>query len=693
MSRFCYRIAVSLMAAGVLVACDSGGSGMSGDESNQKPSVTISAPEDEAEFAQTDTIAFEGSAEDPETGALTGSSLIWKSSTDGRFGEGRRAATPALSPDVHTITLAATDSLGETARDTVSVSVNGPPAVSITDPSAPSAADEGAVIAFEGSATDPVDGELSGSALEWSSSVDGPLGTGENVSSSSLAPGPHTITLTATDQDGEVKSDSIDIVVEQEGFNVRFQFLSDLTSSEKTTVREAVAPWESAITGDLAPFILPQEAVSEVGFTERGVDDLVIAVRVLGIDGDGGTLARAAPVVARTDGSNFTTSSAGIVQIDEADLDNSQLQEIITHEIGHVLGIGTTWDAVTDVNTVDPVHEGSNTTTAFQSFEQSDAYLGEGVPLERFGGAGTALGHWAENNFDNELMTGAINTNSENPLSRVSLAALADIGYPIDLQAADPYKLPATQWTLLPAGADATLSRPASAEENFGTPKGGQLDSVLVAGANNDQLWSSEDPEDEVFSGLVRFNTPSSLPMGVSVTGAELALRGADTNSETPDHDVGVYLVGGSWSETDVTAKNQPSRQDSITAFDFQSCDPLCGQDGIDVTAPVRDWVTGSDNHGFLLRAPDASSTPTFSVGFRNRHIQRSSLLRPFLVVFTEASAGAAARPGISLGDPDKLSSDASPPGKTIPLGDDILNVTVYGIDSAGDVVKTKRLR
>lgn len=668
---------------------------MSDDESNQKPSVTISSPQDGAEFARADTIVFEGSAEDPEDGALTGSSLTWESSTDGRVGEGESIATAALSPDVHTITLTATDSLGGTARDTVSVSVNGPPDASIAAPESESATGEGETVTFEGSATDPVNGGLSGSALEWSSSVDGPLGTGESISTASLAPGPHTITLTATDQDEKVKADSIDFVVEQEGFNVHFRFLSDLTSGQKTTVRDAAAPWENAITGDLDPVFLPQGRVDQVGFTERGVDDLAIAVRVPNIDGEGGTLAQAAPIAARVAAGNFTTSSAGIVEIDEADLDNSRLQEIVTHEIGHVLGIGITWDAVTDENTVDPIHEGSNTTAAFEALEGSEAYLDEGVPLERFGGPGTALGHWAENNFDNELMTGAINSDSENPLSRVSLATLEDIGYEVDLQRAEPYDLPAAQRTLIPAGGDATLSRPASANENFGTPQGGPLDSVLVAGSNNNQLWSSEDPEDEVFSSLVRFDAPTSLPTGVSVIGAGIALQSANTNAETAGHDVGIYVAGGSWSETEVTAESRPTRQDSVTAFDFQSCDPFCGADAPpDVTAPVRSWVTGGENNGFLLRAPDASSEPTFSVGLHNRHVQRSALLRPFLVVGAQADAGATVRAdGISPAAPGRPFSEKSVPRSKISLGDDILDTTVYGIDPSGNVVKTKRLQ
>ncbi len=52
-----------------------------------------------------------------------------------------------------------------------------------------------------GGADDPDDGALTGKALQWSDSVQGILGTGSPLTVS-LEPGTHTITLTATDSDG-----------------------------------------------------------------------------------------------------------------------------------------------------------------------------------------------------------------------------------------------------------------------------------------------------------------------------------------------------------------------------------------------------------------------------------------------------------------------------------------------------------
>ena len=62
--------------------------------------------------------------------------------------------------------------------------------------------------------------------------------------------------------------------------------------------------------------------------------------------------------------------------------------------------------------------------------------------MEDTGGQGTVDSHWRESVFDNELMTGFIGPGA-NPLSAITLQALADMGYSVNLSAADPYTLDA----------------------------------------------------------------------------------------------------------------------------------------------------------------------------------------------------------------------------------------------------------
>jgi len=96
-------------------------SGQTGE--NQAPTVSITAPTNGAEALQGSSLAFAGSGNDPEDGALTGASLVWTSDRDGQIGTGSSFSTNGLSLGVHTITLTGTDSQGATATATVSVNV------------------------------------------------------------------------------------------------------------------------------------------------------------------------------------------------------------------------------------------------------------------------------------------------------------------------------------------------------------------------------------------------------------------------------------------------------------------------------------------------------------------------------------------------------------------------------------------
>ena len=51
--------------------------------------------------------------------------------------------------------------------------------------------------------------------------------------------------------------------------------------------------------------------------------------------------------------------------------------------------------------------------------------------------------HWRKSVLGTELMTQAINANARSsPLSAISIQALADLGYTVDLSLADAYRLP-----------------------------------------------------------------------------------------------------------------------------------------------------------------------------------------------------------------------------------------------------------
>ncbi|HHI91893.1 MAG TPA: DUF11 domain-containing protein, partial [Gammaproteobacteria bacterium] len=90
---------------------------------------------------------------------------------------------------------------------------NSAPTAAITAPAAGSVYPENSSISFSGTGTDSEDGALTDTALEWSSSKDGALGTGTPLVVTTLTTGNHTITLKVTDSGGKTDMDTISLVV------------------------------------------------------------------------------------------------------------------------------------------------------------------------------------------------------------------------------------------------------------------------------------------------------------------------------------------------------------------------------------------------------------------------------------------------------------------------------------------------
>ena len=107
----------------LFISCLSCGGGEEKGPVQNPPTVSITGPNDFVTHIQGDVIRFTGTAEDAEDGALSGDSLVWTSSIDGRIGTGA-SLNKALSAGQHTITLTATDSKGVTASASITVIVS-----------------------------------------------------------------------------------------------------------------------------------------------------------------------------------------------------------------------------------------------------------------------------------------------------------------------------------------------------------------------------------------------------------------------------------------------------------------------------------------------------------------------------------------------------------------------------------------
>ena len=81
---------------------------MSSSPLNQPPEISVISPSDLDEFCECETVDFEGTSTDPESGDLT-ASLDWDSSLDGTIGSGGMFSTNDLSVGDHTITVSVSD--------------------------------------------------------------------------------------------------------------------------------------------------------------------------------------------------------------------------------------------------------------------------------------------------------------------------------------------------------------------------------------------------------------------------------------------------------------------------------------------------------------------------------------------------------------------------------------------------------
>lgn len=85
--------------------------------------ATILSPTDGGQFEVGESITFNGYAYDINGEDLTGDSLIWTSDTDGEIGKGTTFTKNDLAEGIHTITLSATNSLGHSDTDSVSITI------------------------------------------------------------------------------------------------------------------------------------------------------------------------------------------------------------------------------------------------------------------------------------------------------------------------------------------------------------------------------------------------------------------------------------------------------------------------------------------------------------------------------------------------------------------------------------------
>lgn len=223
--------------------------------------------------------------------------------------------------------------------------------------------------------------------------------------------------------------------------------LAGLSSAARDAIAQAARFWESVIT-------------SRSGITRSNTLSVAITGENLTFS-DGspntGTLAVAGPTFSIDSANNLIISRASATlnarKFGEFNANPLYLRDVMIHELAHALGFGTAWEPVEfALSNGTRLTAGKrlidrNTSTYLANTYAGAAYgdlLGTltatAVPIEP-----RIFAHWDESRFDAELMTPfAEGIGAPTPMSSLTLAALRDLGWHINMGAVQAYSLPTT---------------------------------------------------------------------------------------------------------------------------------------------------------------------------------------------------------------------------------------------------------
>jgi len=189
------------------------------------PSLDVYTPYDLEEFEFGQPADFAANAYDALDGDLS-ANIHWSSNLDGALGVGGNISVSNLRLGTHVITASVADSTGAPASVSRTIIVRHlPPDLSVYSPGYYTVVQYGDTVSFEGYASDNADGELTAS-IQWSSPLDGPIGTGGSFERSDLSVGMHLITAKVTDSDNQTATQQRYLVVQSSTNSAPFVSIS-----------------------------------------------------------------------------------------------------------------------------------------------------------------------------------------------------------------------------------------------------------------------------------------------------------------------------------------------------------------------------------------------------------------------------------------------------------------------------------
>jgi hypothetical protein len=261
----------------------------------------------------------------------------------------------------------------------------------------------------------------------------------------------------------------------QTSYNLEVRYFGgDPTTAVQAAFTNAAARIKGAVVGTLGTVQFTNVALGDpaqpntncgvTGVTlNELVRDVIIFAQIKPIDGPGKILGSAGPCLVRN---TSRLTIIGVMQFDSDDLaalavpngtGPTRLEQVILHEMSHVVGFGTLWGEKTPSQIAgeggaDPRFIGPKS-TAECTIAGGTTLCANGVAVENCTGipncgAGTQDSHWREGSgttiagFKTELMTGFISNGVVNPYSNITIQSFADLGYTVNSLAADTYTVP-----------------------------------------------------------------------------------------------------------------------------------------------------------------------------------------------------------------------------------------------------------
>ncbi len=264
------------------------------------------------------------------------------------------------------------------------------------------------------------------------------------------ARGESELQVTATDPGGLRATQRLRVTVasapDPDRFDIELIIGPGFSDEQRAAMRRAADRWEEVVVGDLpdVPFdghfgarVLPDPGPRMVG----SIDDLVI--RVFG----------ESPMTGAWGGPHDESrlSLFGMIAVGPTYRGTSHMElfeALMLHEMGHVLGIGGRWGGfVPNTRSSDHHFPGPLAVNAFNE-AGGLAYEDDKVPIEMHG-------DWPGVHWRSSVITGDIMGFGwgRGIVSAITVGALGDMGYEVDLSKADPYTLPGTSQGDLAGGA------------------------------------------------------------------------------------------------------------------------------------------------------------------------------------------------------------------------------------------------